>query len=64
MSRIANARSRTHRWKHQLHAIAEAAGIELARLPSAKSSPEKVLLAALLKKVVSVSNRWRGDALR
>lgn len=50
-------------WEHKLKAIAEAAGIELARLPAAKSAPPKVLLATLLKKVSSVSNPWLGQRL-
>jgi hypothetical protein len=49
--------------EHQLQAIAEAVGIALGRLPTAKSSPDKVLLAALLKQVASVSNRWLGERL-
>jgi len=55
--------ARAQLWEHHLQGIAEAAGIELARLLRAKSSPEKVLLAALLKKVASVSNRWLGVRL-
>jgi putative transposase len=55
--------ARAQLWEHQLQAIAEAAGIALARLPTAKSSPDKVLLAALLKEVASVSNRWLGERL-
>ena len=51
-------------WEHQLVAIAEAAGIELAGLPRMKSTPQKVLLAALLKQVASVSNRWIGGRLQ
>lgn len=54
---------RARLWEHKLIAIAAVASIDLARLPEAKSAPQKVLLAALLKKVTSVSNRWLGDRL-
>lgn len=56
--------ARAQVWEHQLVAIAEAAGIELAGLPRMKSTPQKVLLAALLKQVASVSNRWIGGRLQ
>jgi hypothetical protein len=55
--------ARAQLWEHEIHAIAEAAGIELAGLPTAKYCLDKMLLAALLKKVASVSNRWLAERL-
>lgn len=55
--------ARAQLWEHQLHTIAEAADIDLKQLPAAKSSPDKVLLADLLKHVTSLSNRWVGERL-
>ncbi len=55
--------ARAQLWEKRLNGLAEAAGINLQWLPAAKSAPEKVLLAAVLKKVSSVSNRWLGERL-
>ncbi len=50
-------------WEETLQKIASALEIDLARLPAAKSAETKVLIAALMKKVTSVSNRWLGERL-
>ena len=44
-------------------AIAGATKIELQTLPATKSSPAKVFIAALMKKVTSVSNGWLATRL-
>jgi len=50
-------------WEEQLAGLAQAARVDLQRLPARKSAPEKVLLAAALKRTSSVSNRWLADRL-
>lgn len=55
--------ARAQLWTERLNAISDAAGIALDRLPPEKSAPDKVLLAALLKQVASVSNRWLAERL-
>ena len=46
-----------------LVALAAGAGIDLSRLPSRKSAPPKVLLAAALKRTTAVSNGWLARRL-
>jgi hypothetical protein len=45
-------------WEERLQRAAKALKIDLARLPTRKSVPGKVHLAALLKACTSVSNGW------
>ncbi len=56
--REAQREARAALWEERLQAGAAALGIALAHLPPAKSAPEKVRLAALLKATTSVSNAW------
>jgi REP element-mobilizing transposase RayT len=56
-------RERDHAWGERLAAFAQAAGIDLSRLPARKSDPKKALLAAVMKRGTSVSNRWLGERL-
>ena len=51
-------RLRAEIWEEKLRRGAAALGITLETLPAMKSAPEKVMLAALLKSVSSVSNGW------
>jgi len=50
-------------WEERLKALARAGRIDLERLGAARSSPEKVLLAAALKLTTSVSNGWLAQRL-
>ncbi len=50
-------------WEERLREFARKAKISLAELPALKSAPEKVLLAAAMKKSTSVSNGWLADRL-
>jgi putative transposase len=61
--RQAHSEARAVLWEEQLQAAAHALGVHLDRLGDAKSAPEKVRLAALLKTVSSVSNRWLAERL-
>jgi len=54
---------RTAAWDEQLQRLAKKAKIDLLRLPDQKSAPEKVLLAAAMKRSTSVSNGWLADRL-
>src|SRR5664280_3679970 len=45
-------------WEEKLGELARRARVDLDRLPPRCSSPEKVLLAAALKRTASVSNAW------
>ena len=50
-------------WEARLVLAARIAGIDLAQLGPAKSAPDKVLLATVLKLTTDVSNRWLGERL-
>lgn len=50
-------------WEEKLLLLAEAAKIDLSNLAPAKSAPEKVLLAAALKRTSSVPNGWLAKRL-
>jgi len=50
-------------WECCLINLASGANINLEQLPSKKSSPEKVLLAAGMKQTTSVSNGWLSERL-
>ena len=54
---------RNAKWEERLQAIAKAAKVDLARLASQKSHPDKVKLAAALKQSTSVSNAWLAERL-
>ena len=51
------------RWGEHLERAAKAGAINLAKLGTAKSAPNKVLLAAVLKHTTDVSNRWLCEHL-
>jgi len=50
-------------WEERLADAAQAAGIELKKLPGRKSAPDKCLLAAVMKECTSVSNGWLAERL-
>jgi putative transposase len=50
-------------WEEQLQAASKALHINLATLPVRKSAPEKVKLAALVKRTTSVTNGWLAQRL-
>ena len=50
-------------WEERLQTFAQAARIDLEKLRTKKSDPEKVLLAAALKMATSVSNAWLAQRL-
>jgi len=56
-------RERDELWAEQLARLAQAADIDLAALPAAKSHPSKSLLAAAMKRTTSVSNAWLAEHL-
>ena len=62
--REAQREAREAWWEERLQAAADALGISLGELPTAKSAREKVQLAAALKASTSVSNRWLAQRLR
>jgi hypothetical protein len=51
-------------WEERLQELAKAANVDLAQLPTQKSAPSKVLLAAALKQSTSVSNGWLAERLQ
>jgi putative transposase len=51
-------------WEEQLQRLAKAGRIDLAVPHRRKSHPDKVLLAAALKRSTSVSNRWLAERLQ
>ena len=50
-------------WEEQLQAASKALRINLAALPARKSAPDKVALAALVKRTTSASNGWLARRL-
>lgn len=54
---------RDRSWEEALGAYAQAANIDLAKLPAKKSDEGKVLLAMALKSATSVSNGWLAGRL-
>jgi hypothetical protein len=51
-------------WEEMLRKLATRADIDMNALPARRSATEKVLLAAALKKLTSVSNRWLAERLQ
>ena len=51
-------------WEEKLQAAAKALRVVLGQLPAQKSAPDKVRLAALMKRTTSVSNGWLADRLK
>ncbi len=64
VDRQAHAMARADVWEARLQAGAAAAGIPLNELPARKSAPEKVRLAAALKRMTTGSNRWLAERLQ
>jgi putative transposase len=62
--RQAHGEARAELWAEKLAATAKALGIALDRLPAQRSAAEKVRLAAMMKTVTSVSNRWLTERLQ
>lgn len=55
---------RAETWEEKLLELAKAAKVDLKKLPVQKSHPDKVKLAAALKRITSVSNGWLARRLR
>ena len=55
---------RAELWEEKLGVAARALGLPLDALPTPKSAPEKVRLAALMKTATSVSNAWLAERLK
>ena len=51
-------------WEDVLSQAAKLAGINLSKLPAAKTAPEKSLLAATMKQCTSAPNGWIADKLQ
>ena len=62
--REAHAAARAELWEERLQALAASFAIDLNGLPAQKSAPEKLQLAAALKRITSVSNRWLAQRLQ
>lgn len=62
--RAAHREAREAIWEERLQAAAKGWQVSLAKLPAPKSAREKVLLAATMKTVTSVSNGWLADRLK
>lgn len=56
-------REREAYWEDMLGKASVLAGIDLDNLPAAKMAPDKSLLAAVLKRSTSVSNKWLAARL-
>lgn len=54
---------RAELWEERLRALAKVAKIDLAKLSTQKSHPDKVRLAAALKQSTSVPNAWLAERL-
>ena len=61
--REAQNEARAELWEERLRTAATLLGVTLDRLPAAKSAPEKVRLAAVMKTATSVSNGWLAARL-
>ena len=61
--RAAVREARKEVWEKRLRALTTAFGISLDRLPAKKSTEEKLILAAALKRSTSVSMVWLADRL-
>jgi putative transposase len=62
--RDAHVAARAELREERLKSLANGFAIDLAALPSLKSAPEKLRLAAALKQITSVSNRWLAQRLQ
>ena len=61
--REAQNEARAALWEERLRTAATLLGVTLDRLPAAKSAPEKVRLATVMKTTSSVSNGWLAARL-
>lgn len=57
------AAERAQLWSERLEALARADGTDLQALPRPKSAPEKVRLAAAMKRTTAASNGWLATQL-
>lgn len=55
---------RATEWEDKIQQAAKVLAIKLAKLPTKKSAPEKVRLAALLRMTTAVSNVWLAERLQ
>lgn len=62
--RAAHLEARAELWEKKLQTAATALEISLQKLPSPRSAPDKVALAALLKQTTSVTNAWLAERLQ
>lgn len=58
---LAHLQARSELWEKRIQAVATACGVDLSRLPALKSGAEKLRVAAVMKRVTSVSNRWLAE---
>jgi hypothetical protein len=61
--RAAHRALREQVWEEKVNALAKALKVSLAVLPQKYSAPEKVQLAAAMKRMTSVSNGWLAQRL-
>jgi len=62
--RAGQMQARQTTWEKTLRKLAQKAQIEMNALAARRSAPEKMFLAAALKKVTSVSNHWLAERLQ
>ena len=62
--REAHLQARAELWEERIQTVATACGVDLRRLPALKSAPEKLRVAAMMKRITSVSNRWLAERLQ
>ena len=62
--REAHVAARADLWEERLQKLAASFAIDLTGLPAQKSAPEKLQLAAALRQITSVSNRWLAQRLQ
>ena len=60
----AHLQARAEVWEERVQAVARALAIDLTGLPARKSAPKKLLIAAMMKRITSVLNRWLATRLQ
>ena len=61
--REAHLQARAELWEERIQTVATACGVDLRRLPALKSASEKLRVAAVMKRITSVANRWLAERL-
>ena len=56
--------ARAELWEERIQIVARAWDVDLRSLPALKSAPEKLRVAAVMKRIASVSNRWLAERLQ